>query len=249
MIKKIIGIIISILLVTGLGIFIYYKATYTKRIVEKNNFQWDILRYQNDIETGEYLGFLYEQNYNVNTLPQKYVAYLLLNYYITYEENFFNQYNEIEPFLYQTEFSKEAFDQKLKEMFGPSYPSIELENVTYGCGRSLYKMRDDYYLVQANDLERCRRTTNEKYLNHIDSYQREDDIITINMKVAYSSQDGNENMTLYKDKTKTEILESNYSSNCLNSKRKACYQNFMNYKVTLKKASDGNYYFYGIEKE
>jgi len=47
-----------------------------------------------------------------------------------------------------------------------------------------------------------------------------------------------------------EIINSNYNSKCLyESTNNNCYNNFSNYIVTLKKASDRKYYFYSIKKE
>lgn len=248
--KKLIIIGIFLVLIVGLGIFFYHQSTFTKKTVEKNYYGWNVLRYQNDIETGEYLGFLYDSNYNLSTLPKRYVLYLLVNYYISYEEDFFDDYNQIEDSLYQKEVSTNQFNQKLKELFGPDYSPIDFEDATYNCGRSITKKDNDTYIIQSIHPEVCGAfdDTKDKYLNHIRNYKKEKDQIIVYMQVAYSSPNQNGGVTLYSDKTKQTVLEKDYSYSCYSGEDKSCFKNFEIYKVILKKASDGNYYFYAIEK-
>ena len=248
--KKIIYFSIFIVLGILLTIFIYYKATFPKKVIEKNYAQWDLLRYQNTIDSGEYLGFLYEQNYDINNLPANYVQYLLINYYIAYESDFFTDSNEIDDSLYQKEVSKEKLNQKLKEMFGPDYPFIEIQNTTYSCGKSISKKNNDTYVIKSKHPEICGAfdDTKEQYISHIDNYTKKGNQIFINIKVAYMSLSADERVVLYNNKNKLQVLDYNFSYDCIANTDKNCYNTFSNYQVVLQKASDNNYYFYSITK-
>ena len=227
----------------------YYRTNFVKKTIEKNYSQWNMLRYQNTTESGDYLGFLYEQNYNINTLPKNYVLYLLINYYITYDSDFFTDYNEISDSLYQKEVTKELLNQKLKEMFGPDYPSFDIQSASYNCSKSITKKDDNTFIIQSKHPEVCGAfdDTKDQYLTHMKNYFKENDRILININVAYMSLD-NERIVLYSNKDKKEVLNFDYSHDCLDSINESCYKTFQNYQVVLRKASDNNYYFYSISK-
>ena len=248
--KKLITILIFIVLGTILSLFIYNSATFTKKTLEKNYAQWDLLRYQNTIDSGEYLGFLYEQNYDINSLPKNYVLYLLTNYYISYDSDFFTDTNQIEDSLYQKEVSSESLNQTLSEMFGPNYPPIEIDNTTFSCGRSITKINNDSYTIKAKHPEVCGAfdDTKDQYISHIASYSKKDNQIIIDIKVAYMSPSTDGRIVLYNNKNKLQALDYNYSYSCLGSTDENCYNTFSNYQVTLKKATDNEYYFYSITK-
>ena len=55
-------------------------------------------------------------------------------------------------------------------------------------------------------------------------------------------------IVLYNNKNKLQALDYNYSYSCLGSTDENCYNTFSNYQVTLKKATDNEYYFYSITK-
>ncbi len=243
--KKFIIIPIFIILLAIISFFVYYKMTFVKKTIEKDYARWDLLRYQNTADAGNYLGFLYDNNYDINTLPKDYVLFLLVNYYISYDNDFFNDNNIVDG-LYQKEVSREELNNKLKEMFGPSYSDIEIEDKTYACGKSI-SYNGNNYIIKSKHPEVCGafNDLDEQYIYHIKGYSKDKDKILINIAVAYMSL-SNDRIVLYSNKNKAQVLDFNYSSSCLNSEEESCYNTFVNYQVTLKKDSDNNYYFNSI---
>ncbi len=247
--KKIIGIGILLLVLLGVGYFIYSKVTFAKKIVDENN-HWDLTLAQNTNLSGEYMGVLYEKDYTISTLPKEYVSMLLVDYYIQNDGAFFRDENRKEDNTYQKTVLLEDLQNQLKNMFGPDYKLDAFENLSYGCGRKLEKVDSTTYIIEANDPETCGvfDDMQEQYLTHVRNYRQEKDQIIIYLQVAYSSPNQDNTVTLYRDKGKSEILESNYSYACFDSDEKTCYGNFELYRIILKKASDRKYYFYAIEK-
>ena len=96
----------------------------------------------------------------------------------------------------------------------------------------------------------------EFYISHISNYYKKNNDIIIEFKVGYVEKrtefDGEfEDMTytLYQDKNKKNVVQTNYNQCVYTNDDKKCYDNFQNYVVTLKKASDGQYYFYQINRK
>lgn len=247
--KKSIYIVIAVLGIVILAV-LYHKMTFTKKIVEENIMKWDILRYQDKLVDKDYLGFLYDQNYDINTMPNNYVLSLLIDYYIEQEPDFFEEKNQINSSLYQKIVSKDTLFKKAKEMFGPDYQLTNVDDISIGCGKRILNNQNNTFTIQSNDPESCGAfdDSKEQYISHIGEYFKIDDNIIINIQVAYMSPGSDERIVLYTNKNKLQVLDYNYPYSCLGSTDENCYNTFSNYQVTLKKASDNKYYFYSISK-
>lgn len=254
--KKKILIIISVILLIILSIFIYYKLTFLKRFIIDNRKKWDITLIQNSILSGEYMGILYNQNYTVDTIPSKYLTPLVMDYYINNDEKFFQEENKDENNFYRKIITQEDLNKAAKKMFGPDFEPIQFKEINYGCGRYLIKQPDGNYIISSYEAEYCGIFNDDTdiYLNKIIDYYKEDDRIIVNLKIAYLDQeiDANSylNLKLFTSKAKNNLLENNYNYNCLNIEEapSECFNKFLNYQITLKKARNNKYYFYSINK-
>ena len=153
--SRIITFIVIVLLGIAILSVFYYKMTFTKKIVEDSIIKWDILRYQDKLVDKEYLGFLYDQNYDINTIPNKYVLSLLIDYYIEQEPDFFEEKNQTNGSLYQKVVNKETLLAKAKEMFGPDYQLTNIEDISIGCGKKIINNQNNTFTIQSNDPESC----------------------------------------------------------------------------------------------
>lgn len=242
-----------------MAIFIYfYKKNTLKRIVEENRQGWDLLALQNTLEDGDYMGKIYEKSYTATTFPKDFLSVLAINYYMS-NGNFYEEENMIDYNSFQKTVSKQDFDDIVKKMFGPDVYT-EVEEIEYGCNISL-KKNGNQYIITASIPDVCGVSTanDEFYLSHISNYYKKNNDIIIHLKVGYIEinttyddeyDEENVTYTLYKDKTKQNILQKDYNSVCISEDSdKTCYEQFDDYEVTLKKASDKKYYFYSINKK
>lgn len=248
--KKTIIILIAIVVIISGGLFLYNRFTLAKRVVANQN-KWNMFLSQDSNISGEYMGFLYDNNFDINTMPKNYVLSLLVSYYIQNDDDFFNEKNKTADYAYQKDVTYDELLNSLREMFGPDYKEFDFSDFSYGCGRSLVKKSSDLYTIRANDPEGCGifDDTEEKYIHHIMDFSKDKDRIIINIKAAYMSMGSTGRISLYTNKDKAQVVDYDYSYSCLGSEDENCYNVFNSYQVVLKKASDNKYYFYSISRE
>ena len=251
-------IIILIIIISMLGIYFYIKKQrdelYT--LVIQNRSDWDIFIDQNTIMSGDFTGMIYEKDYTLDTLPKNYLMSLIVDYYINETPNFFTIKNMDDNNHYSTTVSSKDLENIITKMFGPD-TKITLEDIQYGCGRSLIKDGEDY-IIRTDDPDACGvfDIDPEFYLSHIYSYSRIKDQIIIKIKVGYIKTSTNENGDVesydaYTDKTMKKLIQKNMNHSCVDddNKDEKCYRGFNQYMITLEKASDENYYFSKIERQ
>lgn len=248
-----VGIAVVVIII-AIEIFVFFmnKKNYLYKIVVENRNDWDISLSQNTIVSGDFMGIIYERDYDVNTLPSNFLVSLVVDYYIDHVD-FFNDDNLKEDYQFQKQVTSEELHQIVKDMFGPDV-QVELEDVTYGCNRSLRRMGNTY-VISSSFPDSCGLFDNytEYYLSHISDYYREEDNIIVELRVGYiekSIDDWDVYYNVYTDKTKDNLIQSNYDKKCVSSESddSSCYENFRKYRVLLKKNSDGKYYFGKIYK-
>lgn len=224
---------------------------------EKN---WNIFYLQNQISSGDYMGYIYERDYTVNTLSKKFLSSLVVDNYIA-NNDFFIEDNEIGDDLYAKELDVREINNLYKQIVGPDI-KINIEDVSYGCGRSLTK-KGNKYVIEAKFPDTCGMMSNgyNRYMTNIKDYYEKDKNVVIELQVAYVEDiieetelyDGDIIIThnVYNNKDKDKLLVKNISGSCINTDKpkESCFKSFPVYLVTLKEASDGNYYFYSIEKK
>ena len=98
--KKTIIILIAIVVIILGGLFLYNRFTLARRVVANQN-KWNMLLSQDSNISGEYMGFLYDNNFDINTMPKNYVLSLLVSYYIQNDDDFFNEKNKTADYAYQ----------------------------------------------------------------------------------------------------------------------------------------------------
>lgn len=248
--KYLIAIVIIIFLVALVSYFFYKQNASLKELIDEKQNHWNLLLYQNTTVSGDMMGFFYDNNVNINTLPKEYTSFLLTEYYIQNSEDFFTEENHLKDSTYQKSISYNELINYLYKMFGPDYQAKNIHYMSYGCGRSLSQNTDGSLLITANDPESCGIFDDNKdqYISHITDYFKEKDKIIINLKVAFMTTTNEGRIVLYSNKNKSQVINYGYQANCLGSEDEACYNDFLNFQVTLKKASDRNYYFYSIVK-
>ena len=269
--KIIISIIIIILLVV---LYCLIKYSFNDKNNEQNNDlyntvvtkenNWNLFQFQNRISSNEFTGFIYDSDYTIDSLPTTYIMSLVIDNYIATKEDFYsNQNYNKNTDSYSVTISKESLTSFIKTLFGPDYDAIITET-SYGCGRKISKSGNNY-IIESKLPDSCgllSREDNGYYVTHIDDYyQKDKDNIVINLKVAYieeiiDEQYGDEDYVkttynAYSNKDKKKLLKLNIDSNCIIEENadKSCYSYYEKYLVTLKKASDNQYYFYSIEKD
>lgn len=250
--------IVILIVVLGIAISygIWYHTTFLYRTVIKNRLNWDIFLPQNTIMSGEYMGKIYEQDYEITSLTEDLISTIFVDYYLSHEENFFDEKNRIEENYYQKTIKKSEVEKLLKKIFGPDY-SVMLAPIDYGCGKSL-QIENDNYRVTSRDPDSCGALSynSSTYISHIQNYYKEGKDIIIKLKVGYVDvtpvieEDGESLLyTAYATKSKDTLIENNYNPECVvDGKDSSCYDNFIDYQVILRKQQNGKYYFYKIEK-
>lgn len=251
--------IIIIIILVVLGIIIWNKVTFLDRIVIDGRNNWDIFSSQNTIVYGEQMGFIYERDYDIYTLPSKYLNSLIVDQYIESDGTFYEDQYLVDGLLYQKKVEKKVLDSLVKKMFGPNFKEVfDIENVSYGCGRGLVVF-EDYYLISAYSPDYCGVFSNKEpfYVTHIQDYYKEQEDIIIKINVGYVEIDLEENeeeeyvnYSVYHNKNKDYLIDDHYDANCLFELRNdSCYVDFLTYHVVLKKSSDRQYHFYAIYRE
>jgi len=256
--SKIILIIVLLVIVIVLGVFFYYKKVYLPRIVMDYRTSWDVFLSQNTKMSGTYMGKIYEKDYQITDLTIDVISTLIADYYINNTDGFFSEENRKDDNTYQKSISSQEMSELIKKIFGPDYYNISVTDIKYGYGRYL-KMENGYYVIGSKDPDACGIFSGNfaTYISKIDGYHKENGNIIVDLKVGYveakkySNSEGENMMYLsYIDKTKTKLLNSNYSEQCVFGENTddACYEGFSNYSMTLEKQSDGNYYFQSIKR-
>ncbi len=234
---------------------IYYRHTLLRKLVEENRSEWDITLPQNSIMSGDYLGKIYENDYEVITLPNNVLSTLFVDYYLAHVENFFQEQNKVQPNIYEKEISQKEIEDTILKMFGPDY-EMSIEPIEYGCGRYL-KIENNTYKIGSRDPDSCGAFSynQSSYLSYIKGYKKEQNEIKIQMKVAYVDIEAYPDQDdisykIYRNKNKRELLNNHYDPKCMydDLKEDACYENFSDYQITLLRASNHKYYFNKIEK-
>ena len=249
----IIYILVIVIIILLLILFLNYHLNYVKRTVIDNRSTWDIISPSDTSMSGDLIGSLYEKDYNVLELSDELLSSIFVDYYLT-NYTFFTEENKKDDITYEKVLTQEEAHEISKKIFGPDY-NVVLESIEYGCNRYL-KKENNNYIIGSNDPDTCGLFNPKKtslYKSFITNYKKEKDYINIELKVAYIEANTSNNKLIYQaftNKDKKEIINSNYNSKCLyESTNNNCYNNFSNYIVTLKKASDRKYYFYSIKKE
>ena len=247
-----------IFIILSIILFFYFSSKNSlKKIVEDNRKDWDLLSLQNTLEDGEYMGKIYEKSYVSTSFSKDFMTVLAINYYMNRDGNFYEDENMIDFDTFKKTVSIQEFNEIVKQMLGPDVP-LEIEDIEYGCGVSL-KKNGNNYIITSSIPDVCGVSTahDEFYISHISSYYKKNSDIIINFKVGYiklntvSDEYGSEDVTyeLYTDKSKQSIIQKDYDADCVNTDgEKKCYENLLDYEVILKKASDGKYFFYQINK-
>ena len=258
------GIIIFGIIILVLGIYFYFKNRKNPlyELVVENRYHWDLFSIQNTMLSGEYMGAAYEQNYTINTLSKEILTSLIVDYYIYLNPDFYTEDYYLGSSMYQKKVSDEEIKETQKIMFGPDF-NIDIEDFHYGCERSIEKTENGY-IIKGKDIEACGILIDgiHEYLSFISNYHKKENQIIVELKVGYvdtvekdydelSEEEEEYIYSVYTDKTKKEIIQSNYDENCIFEYKgsKSCYDNFRTYLVTLEKASDENYYFSKIERQ
>ncbi len=251
--KKTIFIIIGIIALIGIIAAVIFLVFKPKGQI-KDSFTINELfpiYYDSTIQE-EYTGFLYKKNYTVDTLTNKEITVLFIDYYLA-NYDVFNQENTEDQNHYQKQISTKEAENVLTKMFGPNHKPMVLEDITYGCNKSLKKVNDGY-IIGADDIEFCGLydEDREQYISFISNQEKTDDSIIITLRVGYVVplviEDEYYELSAYTDETKSEFIANNYSYDCLGGNDPSCYASFPEYKLVMKKAKDKNYYFYSISK-
>lgn len=254
---KYVGIFIMVIVISILAWFIYYKMTFVDNLVNKKRNEWDLPLIQSTILSGNFMGTLYEKEYDVSSLPSDVVSAMIADYFIYNDDDFFQDKNMDENYFYRKTVSLDIITETYKKMFGPDLQLPNLTDVSYGCGRYFIRQGNNY-LISSYDEESCGlfQEDTDSYLTKITDYQKKDDNIYINMKVGYLDREinettGNVSAKIYDTEDKGELLNPNYDIECYysDSPGAACYNSFKDYVITLSKASDNKYYFNSIRKK
>lgn len=258
-IKNTIIIISTVFLITGIILWIYTSKNSLYKTVIENRNKWDITLLQNGMDNEDYMGSLYEQNYNINSLPDDIFTSLLINAYISQDDDFYTEKNSSTFPLFSTTISKEDLEKVMYEKFG-SNQKFYIKEGEYGCGKKIEKNGNNY-IISSNDPEYCGVFTNEekRYVSFISDYYKEKNDIIVKLKVGFieTKSEFIENFeeeeiisyNLYEDKTEEKLLEKNYDVDCVNgeSTNESCYSKLPTYQVILKK-DNKRYYFDSISK-
>ncbi len=256
---SILKLLCFLLVIVIAGIIVKVRFFSVDNIVVEGRENWDVFSAGDTAMSGDFSGKIYENNYTIDTLPDDYISSLVVDYYLAVTSDFYVEENQKEDFSYQKILSKEELNKFVDKMFGPDN-KVKIVPVSYGCGRFL-KNIDNLYVIGSNDPDACglfNYQNANRYISFINNYEKKDDKILINLKVAFinvsmkETEDGEDiYYSAYSDKSKTQLITSNYDPNCLygDNQDKQCYSGFSDYQVILKKESDNNFYFYSISKQ
>ena len=246
-------IITPIIIISTINI---YNKYYLKNYILKRSNEWDITFYQNSSINGELMGFIYEKDYDINSIPSKYISAIIINNYITNDNSFYDDSNIDDYGIYKKQVTNKKINDTTKKIFGPE-SNIQLENIKYGCNIQAIN-NGSYYTISAGNPDDCGAFSenDDFYISHISKafYDKEKNII-IEKKVGFIdttlTKNGNSKYVLYSDKSKKELLNNNYDTKCIFNKKvdSTCNKDLSTYKIMLKKSLNNKYYFYKIWKE
>lgn len=254
--KKITIILLIITPIIIISTITIYNKNYLKNYIIKRSNEWDITFYQNSSINGELMGFMYEKDYDINSIPSNYISSIIINNYITNDNSFYDDSNVDEYGTYKKQVTNKKINEIIQKLFGPG-SQIKLENTKYGCNFQAVNS-GSYYTISARNPDDCGAfsESDDFYISHISNayYDKEKNII-VEKKVGFIdttlTENANLEYVLYSDKSKKELLNSNYNTNCIFNEKpnSICYKELSTYKIMLKKASNNKYYFYKIWKE
>lgn len=133
---------------------------------------------------------------------------------------------------------------KINELYEKTYGQVlDNKSLNTTCLNYLYDGPNSKYYVKNN----CLTTNTNTVINYISKFTELDDYTYVYISIGIL-----DNLTLYKDLNKTTIYKT-YTIDELNMNKttlitKDNYQEFLNYKYTFKKNSEGNYIFQNISK-
>ena len=258
-IRNTIIIIVIIFLIVFIGLWIYNSKNFLYNIVIKNRNKWDITLLQNTMDNEDYMGILYEKDYNINNLPDDAFTALLINAYIFHDDNFFEEKNLTDYPLFSVSTSKENIENIIHDNFGPN-KNFQIKEGNYGCGKQIRK-KENNYIISSNDPEYCGffSSDEKRYISFISDYYKDHEDIIVKLKVGFIEtksefiekfeEEEIISYNLYEDKTEEKLLEKNYDMNCIygESTNESCYSKLPTYQVILKK-DNKRYYFDSISK-
>ena len=245
-------IIIIILVLLSLMLSLYcYQMKHLETIVIKNQDEWNILSSQNYSSSGEYQGMLYEEDYKVPEMNTVLLSSLLVDYIVLHDDTFYLEDNKISNKAYEKTYTETELNNYVSKMIGPDY-KIDIEDVYFGCSKSITK-NNDKYIVTAGEPEACGTYSDKEefYKVYVNDYKYDKDSIVIKLLVGYLKPQVDEqgvisSYDIYRVDRNEIIGKTNNISEFEQYKPNI---DFDKYKVILKKASDGKYYFYSIKKD
>lgn len=254
-IRNTIIIMIVVFIITGIIFWIHESQNSLYKTVIENRSKWDITLLQNGMNNENYIGCLYEQDYNINNLPDDIFTALLINAYISHDNTFFEDQNLVDYSLYSVETSKEKLENIIQNTFGSNL-NFNIQEGSYGCGKEIEKNGNNY-IISSYDPEACGLFTNseKRYISFISDYYKDGNDIIVKLKVGFIEATGNEkdeegiwSYNLYGDKTEEKLIQQNYDVSCFySSNNELCYAKLPTYRIVLKK-NNGKYYFNSISK-
>lgn len=258
-IRNTIIVITIISVITATILWIYNNKNSLYKIVVENRNYWDITLLQNTIDNENFMGVLYEKDYNLNDLSDDIFTSLLINAYISQDDDFYTETDSTTFPLFSTTISKEKLEKVMYEKFGPNQ-GFHIKEGEYGCGKKIEK-NENNYIISSNDPEYCGlfSNTEKRYISFISDYYKEKNDIIVKLKVGFieTKSEFIENFeeeeiisyNLYEDQTEKKLIEKNYDTDCIygESTNESCYSKLPTYQVILKK-DNGKYYFDSISK-
>lgn len=258
-IRNTIIFIIIVFLMVSIILWIHNnRNSLYKTVIEKRN-EWDITSLQNTMDNDEYMGILYTKDYSVDTLSDDVFTLLLINKYISQDNDFYVENDDTNSSLFSRKTSKENLEEIIKETFD-SNKTHKIKEGSYGCGKKIISDKNNY-IISSNDPEYCGIFSNfeERYISFISNYYKDNDDIIVKLKVGFietisefleNDEENDEiiSYNLYEDKTKQKLLQKNYNQNCIyESTDESCYSKLPTYQIILKK-NNGKYYFNKISR-
>ncbi len=232
-------------------------------IVVVNEHTWNVFYMQNLSSSGKYMGYIYDKDYNVDSLSSEFLTTLVVDNYIATHEDFYSEKNyDKNTDSFKVTINQNVVDELAKNLFGPDF-KMDIIEMSYGCNRKITKSNSNY-VIDSKLPDSCGLFSNDDvgyYKTVIDDYDvKSNKEIEINLKVAFIEElveeqyGANDYVKItynaYSNKNKKQLIKKNVSSTCLNGDNiaKDCYNFYIDYIVTLRKASDNKYYFYSIKK-
>ena len=249
--------LLILLLLIGLGFFIYTKISLDNLDKDVDNVEEvpkeiiDI--YDNSVAStrlvnimsilnnnylennNDVIGYIYDEKYaDVNTISNEYIIYTALNYLVNYGEIEDNADSK-----YTKKISNELVDRTIKNIFGDiNYTNIAYLGNNALCPYGIYDSNTNNYLIDTN----CNKKdiTIETYNIKIIETPSKIDIL---QAISYVKTEDSKRK-IYKDKELTKLIseENNYRININN------YSNFKQYRFTFTKGTDNLYHFTSVNE-